>query len=99
MSFLHEADSSLAPSVTPESTTASQARKKGKKLSLIWVYTRLPLDSEDPDLLYCSYCDSTEPYSSNNSSAITKYINRKHPLVIIEKPISKNQEAMNQQLK
>ena len=50
-------------------------------------------------MLYCSYCNSTELYSSNSSSAITKHINRKHPLVIIEKPISKNQEAVNQQLK
>jgi hypothetical protein len=99
MSFLHEADSSLAPLVTPESTTASQARKKGKKSSPVWAHTRLPLDSEDPDLLYCSYCDLTEPYGSNNSSAMTKLINRKHPLVIIEKPVSKNQEAVNQQLK
>jgi hypothetical protein len=30
---------------------------------------------------------------------MTKHINRKHPLVIIEKPMSKNQEAVNQQLK
>ena len=99
MSFLHKADSSLAPSVTPESITASQARKKGKKSSPVWAHTRLPLDSEDPDLLYCSYCNSPELYSSNNSSAMTKHINRKHPLVIIEKPVSKNQEAVNQQLK
>ena len=90
MSFLHKADSSLAPSITLESTTASQACKKGKKSSSVWVYTRLPLDSKELDLLYCSYCDSTKSYSSNNSLAITKHINRKHPLVIIEKPISKN---------
>ena len=92
MSFLQEADSSLAPLVTPESTTASQARKKGKKSSPVWAHTRLPLDSEDSDLLYCSYCDSieTESYGANNSSAMTKHINRKHPLVIIEKSVSKN---------
>ena len=99
MSFLHEVDSSIAPSVTLESTIASQAHKKGKKSSPIWAHTRLPLDSEDLDLLYCSYCNSIELYSSNNSLAMTKHINRKHPLVIIEKPMSKNQEAMNQQLK
>jgi hypothetical protein len=97
MSFLHEADSSLAPSVTPESTTASQACKKGKKSSPIWAHTRLPLEGEDLDLLYCSYCDLiTEPYGSNNSSAMTKHINRKHPLIIIEKTMSKNQEVVNQ---
>ena len=90
MSFLHKVDLSLALSITPESTTASQACKKGKKSSPVWAYTRLPLDSEELDLLYCSYCDSTKSYGSNNSLAITKHINRKHPLVIIEKPISKN---------
>jgi len=61
----------------------------------------MPLEGEDPDLLYCSYCDSTETesYGANNSSAITKHINRKHPLVIIEKSVSKNQEVVNQQLR
>jgi BED zinc finger len=59
------------------------------------------LEGEDLDLLYCSYCNSTETesYSANNSSAMTKHINRKHPLVIIEKSISKNQEVVNQQLR
>ena len=100
MSFLYEADSSLAPSSTPESTTASQARKKGKKSSPIWAHTRLPLEGEDPDLLYCLYCNlTTKPYGSNSSSAMTKHINRKHPLVIIEKTVSKNQEVVNQQLR
>jgi hypothetical protein len=90
MSFLYEADLSIAPSVTPKSTTASQACKKGKKSSPVWAHTRLPLDSKDSDLLYCSYCDLTKLYSSNNSLAITKHINRKHPLVIIKKLVSKN---------
>ena len=91
MSFLHEADSSLAPSVTLESTTASQACKKGKKSSPIRAHTRLPLEGEDLDLLYCSYYDlTTELYSSNNSSAMTKDIIRKHPLIVIEKTVSKN---------
>ena len=90
MSFLHEADLSLAPSVTPESTTASQACKKGKKSSPVWAHTRLPLDSEDPDLLYCSYYNLTKLYNSNNLLAITKHINKKYPLIIIKKLISKN---------
>src|SRR5271168_370804 len=101
MSFLQEADSSLAPSITPKSTTTSQACKKGKKSSPVWAHTRMPLEGKDVDLLYCSYCDSTdtESYGASNSSAMTKHINRKHPLVIIEKSVSKNQEVVNQQLR
>jgi len=49
MSFLQEADSSLAPSVTAESTT-SQSHKKGKKTAPIWEHTREPLKHEDQDL-------------------------------------------------
>ena len=94
MSFLLEVDSSVAPSVTPESTTTSQARKKGKKSSPVWAYTRMPLEDEDPDLLYCSYCKQgpiaeRAPYSSKSSSAMTKHINRYHPLIIIEKATNK----------
>ena len=77
MSFLLEGDSSVAPSVTPESTTTSQAWKKGKKSSPIWAHTRLPIEGEDLDLLYCSYCEQGEtaeraPYGSNSSLAMTK---------------------------
>jgi hypothetical protein len=101
MSFLQEADLSLAPSITPESTTTSQACKKGKKSSPVWVYTCMLLEDKNLDLLYCSYCNSTETelYSTSNLSAITKYINRKYLLVIIEKSVSKNQEVVNQQLR
>jgi hypothetical protein len=101
MSFLLEVDSSVAPSVTLESTTTSQAYKKGKKLSPIWVYTCMPLEDEDLDLLYCSYCKQgpiakRAPYGSKSSLAITKYINRYHPLIIIEKAMNKKQEVVNQ---
>ena len=30
---------------------------------------------------------------------MTKHINRKHPLIVIKKPVSKNQVIMNQQLR
>ncbi len=46
MSFLQEADSSLAPLVTAESTT-SQSYKKGRKTAPVWEYTRKPLEHED----------------------------------------------------
>ena len=57
MSFLLEADSPVAFSVTPESTTTSQARKKSKKSSPVWAHTRMPLENEDSDLFYCFYCE------------------------------------------
>jgi hypothetical protein len=101
MSFSLEADSSVAPSITPESTTTSQARTKGKKTSPVWAHTRMPLEDEDPDLLYCSYCEHgpaaiRAPYGSESSSAMTKHINRYHPLITIKKPIAKTQEVVNQ---
>jgi hypothetical protein len=103
MSFLLEADSSVAPSIAPESTTTSQIRKKGKKSSPVWAHTRMPLEDEDPDLLYCSYCEqgpavARAPYGSDSSSAMTKHINRYHPLIIIEKATNKKQDVVNEQL-
>jgi hypothetical protein len=88
MSFLQDAESSLAPSITQESTSTSQADKKAKKSSPVWAHTRQPLEGEDPSLLYCSYCELTDdlaPYGANTSSAMTKHINRKHSHVVIEK--------------
>jgi hypothetical protein len=38
MSFLQDAESSLAPSITQESTTTSQADKRGKKSSPVWAH-------------------------------------------------------------
>ena len=100
MSFLLEADSSVALSITPESITTSQALKKGKKSSPVWAHTRMPLEDEDPDLFYCSYCEqgpTTEraPFGFKKLSAITKHINRYHPLIIIEKATNKKQEIVN----
>ena len=103
MSFLLEGESSITPSVTLESTTTSQARKKGKKSSPIWAHTRRPLEGEDIDLLYCSYCPvgeeaEREPYGSDNSSAMTKHISRYHPTIVVEKALNKKQEVIKEQL-
>jgi hypothetical protein len=103
MSSVFDADSSVAPSVTPESTTTSQIRKNYKKSSPVWAHTRMPLEDENPDFLYCSYCEPNSTikrtYGSESSSAMTKHINRYHPLVIIEKATNKKQEIVNQQLR
>jgi hypothetical protein len=55
MSFLLEVDSSVAPSVILKSTTIFQIRKKSKKSFSVWVYIRIFLEDEDPDLLYYFY--------------------------------------------
>ena len=107
MSFALEIESSIALSDTVESITTSQGRGKGKKSSPVWAHCRPAREDkdEDKDLLYCSYCirytppDGIPPYGSNSSSAITKHINRHHPHVTIEKTLSKNQEAVKQQLR
>ena len=39
------------------------------------------------------------PYSSNSSGNILKHINKHYPEITIEKALSKNQEAVNQQIK
>jgi hypothetical protein len=102
MSFLQEADSSLAPSVTAESTT-SQSYKKGRKTAPVWEHTRAPLEHEDQDLWYCSYCDINDitykPYGADRSSAMNKHIKSKHPHITVEKSVSKNQEAVREQLR
>jgi len=103
MSFLQEADSSHAPSTTVESTVGSHSRKKGKKSSPVWAHTRKPFEDEDQDFLYYSYCDINDPikkpYGIDSASAMTKHINRKHPHILIEKPLSKNQQAVQEQLR
>jgi hypothetical protein len=102
MSFLQEADSSLALSVTTESTT-SQSYKKGKKTAPVWEHTREPLEHENQDLWYCSYCDINDTtyklYNANRSLAINKHIKSKHPYITIKKSVSKNQEAVQEQLR
>ena len=77
MSFLSEADLFITPSVIPESTTTSQAHKKGKKSSPIWAHTHMPLKDKDPITKQVSY-------NSESSSAMTKHINRYYPLIIIK---------------
>src|SRR6266536_6087458 len=99
MSFLQKADSSLAPSITAESTT-SQFYKKGRKTAPVWEYTRESLKYEDQDLWYCSYCDINDiiykPYGADRLSAINKYIKSKHPYITVEKSVSKNQESVRE---
>jgi hypothetical protein len=102
MSSFLDIVSSLTPSDTPEASSASCTKKKGKKSAPVWAYTRQPLEGEDATLLYCAYHllgdEEKLLYGSDTSSGITKHIQRKYPTIIIEKPLSKKQEVVKQQL-
>jgi hypothetical protein len=57
MFFVFETDSSIVPLITLELITISQIRKKIKKSFSIWAHTRMPLEDENLNLLYYSYCE------------------------------------------
>lgn len=98
MSSLLDAASNIDPSDAPESSTTSRTKKNGKKAAPVWAHTRHPLDGEDVTLLYSAYCPLEDedklPYGSDTSSAMTKHIQRHHPALVIEKPLSKKQEGV-----
>jgi hypothetical protein len=94
MSFVLKTDSSIVLSVISKSITTSQIRKKIKKSSPVWAHTRMPLEDENPNLLYCSYCEQVS-YGSESLLTMTKHINKHHPLIIVEKATNKKQEIVN----
>ena len=92
-SFLQDVGSSYTPLVIVELVVASRisAYNKGKKTSPIWAYTHEPLEHEDQELLYCSYCElDDKPHGAKTASSMTKHIHSLHKIVIIEKGLSKN---------
>ena len=80
MSSFLDTVSSITPLDTLESSSAPCIKKKGKnkKTSLVWAYTREPLEDEDTTLLYCAYCPLGDLeiilYSANTLLAIAMYI-------------------------
>jgi hypothetical protein len=97
MSSLLEPDFSLTLSETAESST-----DHSKKYSLVWKHTCRPNPNENPALLYCIHCklDSTPlPYGTHAAENMSKHIKRHHKEVVLEKALSKNQEAVNQQIR
>lgn len=98
MSSFLDVASTIAPSDTLESSTASRTKKKGKKSALVWAHTRQPLEGENATLLYCAhYALGNEDkllYGSDTLSAMTKHIQRHHPTIVIEKLLSKKQEVV-----
>jgi hypothetical protein len=98
MSSLFEVDSSLAPSDSASTSTALHS----KKTALVWAHSRAPIGDEDPVLFYCIHCklDSVPPpYGTGLAGNLTKHIKRHHKSVVLPKTQSKNQEAVNQQIK
>lgn len=100
MSSSLEPDESLTPSVTTESITSGLANSK--KRSPIWAHCRLPNQDENQTFLYCVYCvrdETPPPYGTTSSANMGKHIKKHHPEVIIEKALSKTQEAVKRQLR
>jgi hypothetical protein len=86
-------------------TETSQSHDKRKWRALVWKYCRRPTPGENQEHLYCPRCppepcptDYEGPYNTKSSSNMAKHLERNHD-IIVEKPLSKNQEIVNQQLK
>jgi hypothetical protein len=93
MSSLLELDFSLILSETAESST-----DHSKKYFPVWKYTRRLNPNENLALLYCIHCKLDSmllPYSTYAARNISKYIKRHYKEVVLEKALSKNQEAVN----
>ena len=100
MSSLLKPDLLYMQLATAESSTTSQTCEKKWKAP-VWQYCRRPTaDEGHQDCLYCSYCpsDSTEPYSSTNSTNMGKHILGAHQIVV-EKRVNAQQAIVVQQLK
>jgi hypothetical protein len=108
MSSFLEAESSVQ-STTVESTETetetSQSYDKRKWRAPVWKYCRRPTPDENQEHLYCPHCppeprpaDYEGPYNTKSSSNMVKHLERNHD-ILVEKPLSKNQEIVNQQLK
>jgi hypothetical protein len=99
MSSSQELDSSFiaSASVELESTTTSQSRKWR---ALVWKHCRDPTEEENQAYLYCTYCtDSTKsPYGTSVSENMKKHL-KGHHKITVEKALSKNQVAVNLQLR
>src|SRR5579862_2529680 len=105
MSSLLEPDSSFVQSTSAESTTESTKIRSKKWKSPVWEYCRRPTADENQDFLFCAHCppiptpeDYKGLYSIDLLTNMKGHLLR-HYNIIIEKPLSKNQVVVNQQLK
>ena len=100
MSSLLELDSSFAPLTLEQSITTVQSHDK-KWRSPVWAHCCCPTKDENQAFLYCSHClpDSEDPlYREDVALNIKKHLKRWHNIIVL-KALSKNQEAVNKQLK
>lgn len=100
MSSLLEPDASSIISASAESVSTSQTHST-KWRSASWKFCRRPTKEENQAYLYCAYCpDSTITplYGTSVAENIKKHLKGYHQ-IIIEKPLSKNQLVVNQQLR
>jgi hypothetical protein len=96
MSSLLELDSSFTRSAIGESTTTTQTHEKKWKSPTWWYYYRLAED-KNQEFLYCTQCPldlALSPYGTKVLENIKKHLLRYHE-IIVEKPLSKNQEEVN----
>jgi len=99
MSSLLEPDSSFAASASAESATTTQSHCT-KWRSPAWKHYRCPTKEENQAYLYCTHC--TDPTKLSYGTAIAENMKKHlkgHHQIIIEKALSKNQVAVNKQLK
>lgn len=97
MSSLLEVDSSFPLSDTVDSTTDHSKRR-----APVWKHSRRPNQNENSALLYCIHCEldaTPPPYGTDLAGNLTKHIKRHHKGITLEKAPSKNQEAVNQQMR
>jgi len=98
MSSLPDVDSSIVQSTAIETIETAQTSET-KWRAPVWKFCRKPQANENQSFLYCTYCTKPEhqpPYGTAISSNMTKHF-RKHEIVV-EKPLSKVQAAVVQQL-
>ena len=82
-----------------ETETPSQSFTR--KNSPAWEYCRRPMKDEDQDKLYCAQCTTgtnPSPYGTTIAENMKNHL-RRHHQIYVKKRKSKNQEAVNHQLR
>ena len=98
MSSLIKLDLSFTASASVESTMTTQSTKWR---SNVWAHCRHLTTDENQDLLYCSHClvsSTPPPYGTSVSQNIKKHLKGRHKITV-ERALSKNQVAVNKQLR
>jgi hypothetical protein len=100
MSSLLELDASSIVSTSVELVSTAQTHNT-KWRSPAWKFCRRPTKEENQAYLYCTYCTNSTispPYGTSVAENIKKHLKGRHQ-IIVKKPLSKNQMAVNRQLR